>query len=212
MNTRKSNEYLTPQHALAYLAKAETFPHRTEGETVLLELLPEKTSRILDIGTGDGRLLHIVLLAFPKASGVGIDFSPTMLASARAKFENDDRISVIEHDLTNPLPDLGTFDAVISSFAIHHLEDKRKQGLFEEIFSLLALGGVFCNLEHVSSPTEALHNEFYRAIGTTTKHEDPSNRCSDVTIQLNWLRNVGYKQVDCFWKWREFALLAGRRE
>jgi len=93
----------------------------------MLELLPEKISRVLDIGTGDGRLLHIVLLAYLKASGVGVDFSPTMLASARSRFENDDRISIIDHDLNNPFPDLGTFDAIISSFAIHHLEDIRKK-------------------------------------------------------------------------------------
>ena len=212
MDTESSSEYLTPEHALAYLAKADSFPHRSEGEAVLLKLLPESTSRILDLGTGDGRLLHIILLAIPKASGIGIDFSPTMIESARSRFEGDHRISIVDHDFNQLLPSFGQFDAIVSSFAIHHLEDKRKQELNSEIYSILRPGGAFCNLEHVSSPTAKLHEEFYRALGASTKKEDPSNRCAEVAKQLEWLEEAGFRNVDCFWKWREFALLAGRKD
>ena len=62
-------------------------------------------------------------------------------------------------------------------------------------------GGVFCNLEHIASPNERIHQRFLDALGITA--EDPSNKLLDVETQLCWLRAIGFQDVDCFWKWRE---------
>ena len=205
------NEYLTPEYAKAYLAKADGIPHRTEGEAVLLSFVPKAAQRILDLGTGDGRLLALLHAHCPEAELVGLDFSPTMLAAAQARFAGDARVSIRAHDLNDPLPADPPFDAIVSSFAIHHCPDARKRTLYTEIYNLLLPGGVFCNLEHVASPTPALHTRFLTGIGATADDEDPSNVLLDVTTQLDWLRDIGFDDVDCYWKWLELALFGGVR-
>jgi tRNA (cmo5U34)-methyltransferase len=64
----------------------------------------------------------------------------------------------------------------------------------------------------VASPTLKLHEDFYRALGMSMKEEAPSNQCVGMEVQLDWLRQIGFKQVDCFWKWRELALPAGVKQ
>ena len=221
------NLWSSPEHARDYLERADSISHRTEGELALLEFIPPTTRRILDLGTGDGRLLALVRSVHPDTDAVAIDFSPTMLDAVRKRFAGDSRVRVVAHNFDDPLPvlgqsdlgsfelgrfELGKFDAIISSFAIHHVVHERKRTLYAEIFGLLNPAGVFCNLEHVASPSARLHEEFLQRIGFTVETEDPSNKLLDVETQLGWLREAGFTDVDCHWKWRELALLAGRKK
>jgi tRNA (cmo5U34)-methyltransferase len=205
------NLWNTSDHALDYLERADSIPHRTEGEAVLLEFIPRTARRILDLGTGAGRLLGLVKTQHPDTEAVALDFSPTMLEAAKQRLSGDVSVTLIPHDLDHPLPDMGRFDAVISSFVIHHLVHERKRALYYEIYGVLNRGGVFCNLEHVASPTARLHEEFLSEMGKTPETEDPSNKLLDLETQLGWLREIGFVDVDCLWKWRELALMVGRR-
>ncbi len=202
-------EWSSAEHALGYLARQDEVPHRGEGEATLLESLPARVTRVLDLGTGDGRLCALVLDARPGATALAIDMSPPMLDAARRRFIDDGRVEVIDHDLNLPLPDLGAFDAIVSSFAIHHCPDQRKLSLYQECFDLLTPGGAFLNLEHVSSSSDRLQDLFLAAVGMTRDDEDRSNILCDVWTQLRWLEEIGFDDVDCHWKWRELALLSG---
>lgn len=214
--TKPVNLWTSSEHVRDYLERADSISHREEGEAALLEFVPLNARRILDLGTGDGRLLALVREAMARqgqsrTEAVAVDFSPAMLEAVRKRFADEKSVTVVAHNLDERLPELGRFDAVISSFAIHHLVHERKRALYGEIYELLNPGGVFCNLEHVASPTPRLHEEFLQGIGFTVETEDPSNKLLDVETQLGWLREMGFVDVDCHWKWRELALLAGRR-
>src|SRR5262245_27658038 len=158
------NEWQSAAHAGAYLERADQVPHRAAGETTLLDEIPAEVGRVLDLGSGDGRLLELVLRARPNADGVALDFSPLMLERLQSRFAGSPGVQIVSHDLNDPLPVLGTFDAVVSSFAIHHLEHGRKRELYAEVWSTLNDGGVFCNLEHVASASAYGHSRFLDAM------------------------------------------------
>ncbi len=162
------NLWSSPEHALEYLGRADSIPHRAEGESALLEFLPRDVKRVLDVGSGAGRLLALVQAARPEAEFVAIDFSPTMLNALREQFGRDKSVAIVPHDLATSLPELGKFDAVVSCFAIHHLVHERKRELYKELFELLVSGGVFCNLEHVASATTRLHHQFLAKLDLMT--------------------------------------------
>lgn len=205
------SEWQSVEHAAAYLERADRVPHRAAGEALLVEELPAAVRRVLDLGAGDGRLLERVLAARPGANGVALDFSPPMLDRLAARFRGVAGVEIVTHDLEHPLPPLGRFDAVVSGFAIHHLPHARKRELFREVFGMLETEGVFCNLEHVASASSHGHQRFLDAMGIAPDQEDPSNKLLDVETQLQWLRESGFADVDCYWKWRELALMVARR-
>jgi len=99
-------------------------------------------TKVLDIGVGTGNLaLRCVALG---ARVVGLDPSQGMLAKAREKVEPTMSLQLIRADqpfLSIPFPD-ETFDAVVSSYAFHHVSrDKKEAGLCEMV-RVLKPGGV----------------------------------------------------------------------
>lgn len=192
-----------------YLDRTGKLPLRAAGEEVLRSVLPPEPRSMLDLGCGDGRLAALALKARPTITAVmAVDMSPPMLQHARDRFSNDDRVTVQQWDMNRSIASLGNFDLILSGFAMHHLEDDRKQKLLAEAAAQLNPEGLFANLEVVTSATPELHAEFLRLIGRTA--DDPEDRLSDVESQLRWMREAGMVQVDCLWRWRGFALLVGR--
>jgi tRNA (cmo5U34)-methyltransferase len=192
-----------------YLDRVGRLEARRAGEAELVETIPDRVHRVLDLGCGDGRLTSLVLDARPELhSAIGLDSSPPMLLKAHERFAAEPRVTVLDHDLRDSLPDLGTFDLVVSGFAIHHVSDDRKRSLLAEIASVLQPSGVFVNLEVVRCATPELDAEFSRRIGRPGG--DPEDKLAPVDAQLSWMRDAGLAQVDCYWRWRGFALLVGQ--
>ena len=221
-------------------ARAARVPQTRTQLDVLLHVLgcrPDPPRRLLDVGAGDGILLATLLEALPEASGVAVDFSLPMLERAQTRLAPfGDRAVVVEGDLASPAwraAVTGPFDAIVSGFAIHHLPDVRKRALYAEAFDLLAPGGALLNLEHVASASPrvgAIADEAMvvhqhaqrRAAGEAIGREQVrrefqerpdrlANILAPVEEQCRWLRELGFVDVDCFWKWFELALFGGFR-
>lgn len=196
-------------------------------------------ARVLDLGCGDGILMETVLRQWPGAVGVALDGSAAMLqrATERLSAFPPTAVTCVHADFNDPawldaLP-FRSFDAIISGFAIHHSEDDRKRALYREIFDLLNPGGVFVNIEHVASVSPYGEDLFERAYALNlfryrreteatltyeavlqeirARPDKAANRLSPVETQLLWLRDIGYIEVDCYWKHYELAVLAGYR-
>ena len=202
-----SNEWSDPHRVTDYLSRE--IPHRHLAEAMLVEALPGRIDRFIDLGTGDGRLISLVREAHPQARAVGLDLSEPMLARAGARFDGDGSVELRAHDLSEPLPLGEKFDAIVSGLAIHHLEDARKREAFAEIRELLRPGGVFANLDLVKSASPEMHDRFRKEIGRL--EDDPTDRLADLSAQLDWLRDAGFENVECHFKWLELTLVAATR-
>ncbi len=205
---RTPRSWSDPAQVDRWLARVDAVPARTEGEAVLVDLLPPDPRRIADLGCGDGRLAARVLDARPGVGTVvAYDVSPPMVARARRRFAGRPGVTVVLHDLADPLPDDGPFDVVVTGLAVHHLSDDRKRTLLDEVVARLAPGGLYANLEVVTSPSPELHAEFLAAIGREA--DDPEDRLVDTDVQLGWMVDAGLVGVRCPWRWRGYALLVG---
>lgn len=194
--------------------------------------------RVLDLGCGDGAIGRMLIEHFPNMEVIFADFSEAMLKAVRNKTLHEGRASVIKADFSLPdwidsVADHKPFDIVVSGLAIHHLPDNRKRELYAEIFGLLNIPGVFLNLELVASATPAgaaifqsfsvdyLYRFHQTTNGTKTRAEieesyyNRPDRKEDIFAPLDeqcrWLREIGFEDVDCFFKVFQWALFGGRK-
>ena len=187
------------------------------------DLIPAGARNILDLGAGTGLLSAFVRQWYPEAHIILADLSEPMIEKARARFEDDANVTFEVTDYTRA-PITGTYDAIVSALSIHHIDDDAKRSLFAKIFSALRPGGVFVNAEQVAGPTPAL-DELYKKLwlqqvreaGATpdqiadSLYRQQDDRCASVEDQLDWLREAGFADVDCWFKDNRFAVLAGTR-
>jgi tRNA (cmo5U34)-methyltransferase len=87
-------------------------------------LLPDR-GRVLDLGSGSGRLLAHLAAARPDVHAVGTDLADNMLTAGRASLQDDglaDRVELRKADITRLPPDLPPeIDLVSTVWALHHL-------------------------------------------------------------------------------------------
>lgn len=194
---------------------------------------PVKT--FLDLGCGDGFLGHFVYDLYPSSEGVFLDGSNEMIVKARGNDLKRKSNFIVqdfgEINWMNCLEENKKFDLIISGFSIHHIANEKKKNLYKDVYHLLNPNGIFLNLEYVSSVSqkqEELFSELFddrmmqyqKHIGeemslaeVKEKYHDPNHKklniLAPVEKQCEWLRSIGFKEVDCYMKIFELALFGG---
>jgi len=205
----------------------------------ILKSRAQPVEKFMDLGCGDGILGATILGEYPSSRGVLIDFSEPMLEQAHQQLkEYSEQLTFMNLDYgdaawVNSIQTHGPFDAIVSGYSIHHQPDARKHPVYEEIFSLLKPGGWFINIEHIAAESQLAVDLFNNHIiearyaleqkngGTKTKQEiadiymkrpdKDANILLPVNTQCDWLREIGYEEVDCYFRVYELAVFGGRK-
>ena len=199
----------------------------------------EAPTRFLDLGCGDGILGAAILGRYPQSHGILADFSEPMLDQARKSLQGYAsqfefmNVDYADSGWVRQVQTGAAFDAIVSGYSIHHQPDKRKKEIYAEIFGLLRPGGWFVNVEHIAPAAELVTEMFeshiiearvaqeLRTGGPQTREQITDafnsrqdknvNKLTRVEAQCGWLREIGYLDVDCYFRIYSLAVLAGRR-
>lgn len=190
---------------------------------------------LLDFGCGDGILSKIIKNIYPTNNFYLLDGSETMLNKAKENV-NSSSISFIHssfEDFIINSNEENKYDFIYSSMAIHHLEHHKKQELYSKFYTLLKFNGLFVNID-VVLPASKITEDFQFKLwidwineeieknnleSEKNKHDNlpqvyknkSENKPSSLLSQLSILENVGFKDVECYYKYGIFVLFGGRK-
>ncbi len=205
----------------------------------IIRMAQPNLKTFLDLGCGDGILGRVILNEYTDAKGIFLDFSEAMIAATKQQIGNKlGQAEFIVQDYGEKswfeaIPREMKFDVIVSGFSIHHQPNERKKEIYQEIYSLLQPGGFFLNLEHVCSKSSLIENVFnelfidslyaFHQQNGSVKSKDEiareyynrpdkeANILAPVETQCDWLKDIGFVNVDCFFKIFELALFGGMR-
>jgi putative AdoMet-dependent methyltransferase len=147
----------------------ESDPIRTGYRDVLRWVIREaqitSNSRVLELGSGTGNLSELIASC---GELVSVDVSENMEAIAKRKVRHLTNRRFIKADILEVFAQkLGKFDAVISTYTVHHLTDQEKQRLFALVFDHLLPSGsaVFGDLMVQNSSEKEAKIQQYLAKG-----------------------------------------------
>ena len=214
-------------------------PNRTKMASIICEILPfhrDQYLRFLDLGVGTGYLSFRIIETFPRVTITATDAAELMVEKARLRLcdhlkQVTFRISTFQ-ELPQKENTFSNLDAVVSSFALHHLYREEKLALFKYIHSILKPNGWFVNGDIFKTPYGMLESRFrylhYLGIQQRIKMVKNQDKTLDqisseltekektggdhllyLTDDLQLLKEAGFQDVECFWKEYREAVYGG---
>jgi tRNA (cmo5U34)-methyltransferase len=214
-------------------------PNRHRMADIIVEVLAagdREPSSLLDLGTGTGFLLQRLLLRFPNVRALAVDGARQMLDLARVRLGEamewvDFRVGDF-HDLPKVCRGVHAVDAVVSSFALHHLQPEAKSALARTVFALLNPGGWFLSADVILADDNCLEELaqtmrvrgiVHRAAGLDQRFLDEANtraflkemeekegdQPQRLASDLAVLVDAGFAHVTVFWRETREVVIGG---
>lgn len=177
---------------------------------------------IVDLGCSrGGAIARLVDIYGSHNHFVGVEVSPPMLEAARARFRGLIDCGVIdikEHDLRDGLPYVRA-SVILSVLTIQFTPIEYRLKILKDAYDYLEPGGAFIVVEKILGASAeldgvmvGLYYEMKRANGYTEDQIQRKRLALEgvlVPVTAKWneelLRMAGFGQVDCFWRWMNFA-------
>jgi len=179
--------------------------------------------KILDLGAGTGLLSEKLLKKYSRGSFTLIDLSNEMLNIAKERFKGNSNFKYIQGDYLNT-DFKDSFDIIMSSLSIHHLNDDSKKNIYFKIYQILNKGGIFLNADQVLAPSS--ENEYIYQRNWWEKMEKEHlkqnekeliidrmklDKPSTLKNNLRWLEDCGFINVDVFYKYYNFCVFYSKK-
>lgn len=192
------------------------------SSVAIAEAITERPN-ILDVGAGTGLFSSFLLRKFPEAKLTLIDISEKMLEVAKHRFKDYRDYKYIVDDYSK-YDFTEKYDIIISALSIHHLTDKEKEKLYRKCYSILKNNGVFINADQVLGNTKYMDSLYKKHWRTSIEQSGLSkeeilsgyeriklDKEATLSQQLTWLRESGFSDVECVYKYYHFAVMFGKR-
>lgn len=238
MSKFKKSRWADSEFSQNYRDEADIYlPFRSQFIKVTKALYGHYISKnietsILDLGCGDGLFIQELSKSFPTVKATLVDGSSEMLTAAQNRLVSNTNLNFInvsfQELLTNDIIS-ENFNFIYSSLAVHHLSFEEKKNLYAYIYKHLSLGGFFVNYDVTVPPSEELERWYLSLwrqwirnhldkkngeslIGIPEQYKgNPDNTPDTLASQLDALKDIGYKNVDCFFKYGIFVLFGGSK-
>jgi len=199
-------------------------PYYTEMIEALVLSIPfekDRQIKVIDLGCGTGTIAHKIKTVFPNSQISCLDIAENMIKMAQIKLgENMDYYIDNFYEFTFDKK----YDVIISSLALHHLtNDENKKMFYRKIYNALTDNGVFYNADVVlgsNSHLQDLYMTKWKAfMGKNVSLDEIENkwiekykaedRPASLINHINWLKDIGYKNIDIVWKYYNYCVYGG---